>query len=131
MFYGNISLQLMNEFQKLKSKFDNTNYDKNVNLEYNEPSIYDIIKLNNYCNQFDNNTKIKIAEEYDNPKDLFINRFVSNNQNIITQQLDKYLDYIQDICNYYVLKYNSVSYNSGCEDTNNNMCGRKNDTRIW
>ena len=111
MFYGNMSLQLINEFEKLKLKFDNTNYDKNINLEYNEPSIYDIIKLNNYCNQYDDETRINIAEEYDNPKDIFINHYILNNQNTIVNQLDKYLDYIQDICNYYVLKY-KIKFNA-------------------
>ena len=111
MFYGNMSLQLINEFEKLKLKFDNTNYDKNINLEYNEPSIYDIIKLNNYCNQYDDETRINIAEEYDNPTDIFINRYISNNQNTIVNQIDKYLDYILDICNYYVLKY-KIKFNA-------------------
>lgn len=111
MFYGNMSLQLINEFEKLKLKFDNTNYDKNINLEYNEPSIYDIIKLNNYCNQYDDETRINIAKEYDNPKDIFINRYISNNQNTIVNQIDKYLDYILDICNYYVLKY-KIKFNA-------------------
>lgn len=111
MFYGNVSLQVINKYNDLTSKFYHMNYDKNINIEYNEPTVYDIINLNNYCNQYDNNYRIKIAKLYDNPKELFINRYVSNNNNVVNSQLIKYIDYINDVCNYYVLKY-KIKFNA-------------------
>ena len=105
MEYGNITLSIYNEYKNLNKMFENTNYDKNLVLNYNEPNKEDVEKLFFFYNSVDENYKVKIAKDYDDPEKLFLKRFLDNNQNYTENIINKYIIYIKKVCNYYVMKY--------------------------
>lgn len=105
MIYGNPDLKNYEKHLELEKKFINKNFDKDLNLTYSEPTKQDIINLFNLYNSFPNNFKIKIANYYDDPISVFKNKFFKNNPNITNCAIDKYINYINEIINYYIFKY--------------------------
>lgn len=105
LVYGNVSLEIINEYKYLSQLFSEFNYDKNFFLDYKEPTKQDVIDLYNLYNKYSSEDKIKIANLYDDPIKLYMNRYYKNNPNLTSNNIKDYVIYIKNIMNYYVLKY--------------------------
>tara|TARA_B100000886_G_C20409108_1_gene486183 strand:- start:1228 stop:1845 length:618 start_codon:yes stop_codon:yes gene_type:complete len=105
MIYGNISLEILNKYIESKNEFEFTDFDKNLNLDYNEPDKNEVLKLYNIYSNVSNDKKIELAKYYDDPTKIYMNKFFKNNPHIVDSNINKYCKYIQSITRFYIMKY--------------------------
>lgn len=108
--YGNISLELKNDYDKLENIVKNLKIENilnNFDLDYKEPTIDDLKELYKISNNFTDQEKINIGKKYDNIDNHFIKLYYKfNKYNSIThKQIIQDMNILTTICNYFILKY--------------------------